>query len=79
MTLTLVLRCVLTIIVASAMGSYVVRGLRRGRILLGFRGNIETWGDRRKSPERFWFAVSAVMLVALGVLYVGLSPLWGAR
>jgi len=43
---------------------YALRALRRGRIYLGFRGNIETWGDRQKAPELFWFGVVAALFAA---------------
>ena len=43
---------------------YALRALQRGRIYLGFRGNIETWGDRQKAPELFWFGVVGALFAA---------------
>ena len=54
---------------------YALCGLQQGRIYLGFRGEIETWGDRQKAPELFWFGVIAALFVACCLLFMAVSAI----
>lgn len=61
----------------TALGCWLVfhalRGLKRGKIYLGVRGGREVWGDRRSTPEWFWFGAVACLFVACGLFFLALK------
>jgi len=74
-----VLKIVALSLLSAGFGWHAVRGLTSGRIMIAWRRGVwwdtgeryerATWGDRRRSPFRFWLGIA---------LFGGLSLLLGA-
>ena len=83
MILLILLRVLICAGIAYAIGYYALQGIRNGKILIGVRfyetRRLESWADRRVTPELFWFVVAALFAGAAICLAFGFAPLWNGK
>ena len=70
-----VLRTILLVASAIAIGWYAWRGVAAGKILVAIRGGIESWFVRREDPVSFWIIIALLVFAATMLVTMALRPL----
>ena len=75
MSLLTILKAVVFLASAFAVGIYAWRGLRKGKILVGIRGGREAWMMRREDPVSYWIVMLLCALVIGALLWMAIHGL----
>jgi len=70
MSFLTILRATLFFALALAVGWYAWRGFKKGRIMVGIRGNSETSMIRREDPISYWVVMFLFAVVVTTLLFL---------